>query len=469
MARNGKFSYFRRYWLNTMALGLGDSIALALAVAASGAVRYIFRGHHMIPPWSWLLIVVWWLVAGVTKMLPDWGLGPVEHFRRTVLLLLGLFGSGTAAVFLSKAGEEVSRLTFTNAFVFAIVLLPISRLVVKRVLINNGLWGLPAVIYGNNETARQVFHAMQHEKGLGYFPIGIFYDEEPEQTKNYVPELPRLGSLQQTSDEAAVAILAQEDMTREQLLALLEGPLARYRRIVLVPGLLETPTLWVSPRDFLGVLGLEVTSNLLNPWARVAKRVTEIGLILLLAPIWVPACGIIAAVILLAERAHPFFTQERIGLGGVRFRTYKFRTMLPAAEAALQKALQQVPDLEDQWTGNFKLKNDPRVTRIGRFLRRYSLDELPQFINVLKGDMALVGPRPLPAYHHEHLPERVRALREKVRPGVTGLWQVSGRSEAGTEGMVKWDVYYVRNWSLWLDLVILVRTLKAVVTGRGAY
>jgi len=462
------FSYFRRYWANTVALAAADAVALAIAVAASGAVRYLFRGQHMIPTWSWLLIPVWWVAAGVTKMLPDWGLGPVEHFRRTVLLLLGIFGGGTATVFLSKAGEDVSRLTFTNAFLFSLVLVPAARLTVKRLMISRQRWGLPAVIYGNSEIARQVLDAMRHETGLGYFPVGAFYDEQPG-AKNYLGDLPRLGGLNQTTESAAVAVVAARDMSSEELISLLEGPLAVYRRVVIVPGLLETPTLWVSPRDFLGVLGLEVTSNLLNPIARIAKRLTEVSLILLLAPIWVPACVIIAGLILLEDRAHPFFSQERVGLGGVPFRTYKFRTMLVNAEEALKRALEEHPELEDQWKGNFKLRNDPRVTRIGRFLRRYSLDELPQFLNVLKGDMALVGPRPLPVYHHEKLPARVRSLREKVRPGVTGLWQVSGRSDSGTEGMAKWDAYYVRNWSLWLDVVILVRTLKAVLGGRGAY
>lgn len=462
------FSYFRRYWANTAALGVADAVALIAAVAASGAVRYLFRGHHMIPAWSWLLIPVWWLAAGITKMLPDWGLGPVEHFRRTVLLLLGLFGGGTAAVFLSKAGEEVSRLTFTNAFVFALLLVPMVRLTVKRFLISRRWWGLPAVIYGNNEIARQVLEAMRHETGLGYFPVGAFYEEQPG-IPSFLDDLPRLGGLEQTTESAAVAVVAARDMSSEELVSLLEGPLAVYQRIIIVPDLLETPTLWVSPRDFLGVLGLEVTSNLLNPLARVAKRFTEILLVLLVAPLWIPACLIIAGLIVLEDRAHPFFTQERIGLGGTRFRTYKFRTMLVNAEEALKRALEEHPELEGQWSGDFKLKEDPRVTNIGRLLRRYSLDELPQFLNVLKGDMALVGPRPLPAYHHHRLPERARALRERVRPGVTGLWQVSGRSEAGTGGMVKWDTYYVRNWSVWLDMVIIVRTLRAVVTGRGAY
>ncbi|MEM6338258.1 MAG: sugar transferase, partial [Bacteroidota bacterium] len=149
--------------------------------------------------------------------------------------------------------------------------------------------------------------------------------------------------------------------------------------------------------------------------------------------------------------------------------TLKFRTMVKDAEAVLKRRLDEDPALRREWETTFKLRKDPRITRVGRLLRRFSLDELPQLINVLRGEMSLVGPRPLPAYHHEELTDRVRTLRERIRPGLTGLWQVSGRSDSGNEGLERWDAYYVRNWSLWLDIVILTRTVRAVLGGKGAY
>jgi len=139
------------------------------------------------------------------------------------------------------------------------------------------------------------------------------------------------------------------------------------------------------------------------------------------------------------------------------------------AEAVLEAQIQNNPEVREEWLRDRKLKRDPRITPFGRTLRRMSLDELPQLFNVLKGDMALVGPRPLPDYHHNEIPPSVRVLREQVSPGVTGLWQVSGRSDAGTRGMEKLDTYYVRNWSFWLDVIILARTLSAVWRGEGAY
>ena len=125
--------------------------------------------------------------------------------------------------------------------------------------------------------------------------------------------------------------------------------------------------------------------------------------------------------------------------------------------------------LRDEWNAGFKLRDDPRVTRIGRVLRRWSLDELPQLWNVLRGEMSLVGPRPLPAYHHERLSPEARRLREVAPPGITGLWQVSGRSDSSLAEMERWDAYYVRNWSVALDLIVLAKTLRAVLSRRGAY
>ena len=143
--------------------------------------------------------------------------------------------------------------------------------------------------------------------------------------------------------------------------------------------------------------------------------------------------------------------------------------MVPDAEKILRRKLAEDPALKAEWDANYKLKKDPRITPVGWLLRRTSLDELPQLWCVLTGAMALVGPRPLPKYHHEELQLRTQRLRIRVRPGITGLWQVSGRSDTGTAGMDKWDTYYVTNWSIWLDIVILVRTVRVVLFGSGAY
>ncbi len=199
------------------------------------------------------------------------------------------------------------------------------------------------------------------------------------------------------------------------------------------------------------------------------KQAIEMMIVIATMPLWFPVCAVIYLLIWIEDRKNPLFIQNRIGKGGKEFRTFKFRTMVPNAEEVLKKVLEEDEALREEWETFYKLRKDPRVTRIGKFLRRTSLDELPQLLNVLLGDMGMVGPRPLTAYHQNVLPASVKMLRESVKPGITGLWQVSGRSDSGTEGMKKWDPYYVQNWSLKLDFTILVRTAFVVIACKGAY
>lgn len=202
---------------------------------------------------------------------------------------------------------------------------------------------------------------------------------------------------------------------------------------------------------------------------KALKQVIDVTLVLLSAPLWLPVCIMLYVLIWLEDGKNPLFLQERLGKDGRVFKTFKFRTMVTNAEEVLEKALDSDEALRKEWEMFYKLRKDPRITKIGHFLRRTSLDELPQLLNVLRGDMVLVGPRPLPAYHHEALPYHVQVLRNTVKPGITGMWQVTGRSDSGTEGMKKWDPYYVRNWSLGLDLNILLKTIRVVLLRKGAY
>jgi len=162
--------------------------------------------------------------------------------------------------------------------------------------------------------------------------------------------------------------------------------------------------------------------------------------------------------------------QEREGLRGRRIRVWKIRTMVPNAEAVLDRYLAENEDATAEWASHMKLRNDPRVVPgVGRLLRRLSIDEFPQLWNVLKGEMSLVGPRPFPHYHLEQFPEDFRNLRRQVIPGMTGLWQITCRSEGDLREQEQTDSYYIRNWSLWLDLWVLLRTAGVVLNGRGAY
>lgn len=462
------FPYAVRRALNALTLGLGEIFALLLALLMGDAVRWLLKGEPMFASWMPLLLAAWALGAWMARLLPGWGLGAAEEVRRGVTILSLVFAGTTAMLFWGKVANETSRLSLTLGFMLSIVAVPLARTIVKSWLLRTGRWGCPTVIYGDSQTVSQVVRALRDEAGLGYMPAGLFLDN-PDNRPSDLLNLPVLGDVRDSTRGAPIAVVALPRLAREALVEMLEGPLAGYRKVVIIPDLQDAPSMWVKPRDFVGMLGLEISINLLDPVARVLKRSLELTAVLMAAPVWMPLCGAIGILVWLQDRRSPLFMQERVGMRGHSFRALKFRTMRPDAERVLQEHLARDPELREEWQRNFKLRNDPRITAIGSLLRRTSLDELPQLINVLRGEMSLVGPRPLPAYHFEQLPERVRKLRDRVRPGITGLWQVSGRSETGPEGMARWDTYYVRNWSIWLDIVILVRTIRAVVTGHGAF
>ena len=447
---------------------LGDSLALVAAMLLAGATRWWLMGEPMIPLWSLLLLPAWGLGAWMARLLPGWGLGAVEELRRTMTLLSLVFVGTAVMLFLSKQSEVHSRFTLTLGYVLSIPLVPYFRTLVKKGLIRTRSWGLPAAIYGGGNAGRRIIKALRQERGIGYLPVAVF-DDDPERWGRFVAGVPVLGDTHQCTHEAPMALLALPDIDRAQLPALLEGPLSHYKQIVLLPDLFEIPTLWVRSRDIGGVLGLEITSNLLDPLARALKRAMDLVLVLTTMPLWLPLCLVIALAIRLEDGNAALYFQERLGKNNHPFKTIKFRTMVPEAERVLQEKLDSDPALRAEWEANFKLRRDPRITRVGALLRKTSLDEVPQLINVLRGEMSLVGPRPLPEYHQRELATRTQDLRTRLRPGLTGLWQISGRSDIGLDGMERWDAYYVRNWSVWLDLIILFRTTRAVVKRSGAY
>ena len=455
-----------RWLLNTAVMAAGEICGLLIALYLSVTLRSWLRDPTPFPEWWWFLLVIWLVSAVGIRLVPGWGLGAVEELRRTVLLLAGVFTLTTTALFLGKVSTEYSRLTLSLSFFISLPILPAIRMQLKGLLIRYELWGMPALVYGDEASARVVITSLREEKGLGYIPVAVC-DDSGGKTEGSLLGIPYVKSPRDAI--ADVAIVASQATSRHRMVETIEGTLSSFRHVVVIPDLVEAPSLWVKPRDLGGVLGLEISSNLLDAWARLIKRCTDLLLVLVTAPFWLTVTGLLGLAVWLQDRRNPFFVQVRVGQHGRSFRMFKFRTMHTDAERILQDRLASDEDLRAEWQANFKLRNDPRITLVGRFLRVTSLDELPQLFNVLRNDMSLVGPRPLPDYHRNQLQPRILEMRERVKPGMTGLWQVSGRSEAGNSGILKWDAYYVRNWSVWLDIVILVRTLRVVITGKGAF
>lgn len=458
-----------RLWrlLNACIVGAGDLCAIVLASLLVARLDGLELSTPLSSGWLTLVCSSWLLGATMFHLLPDWGMSPPTQLERLFKLMFVVFTTTAVAMVLTLEGRLGEPLILLAALPLALLFIVLIRSLLKSLLIHLNIWGVPVAVYGGAVTGSMVVQALRSNPGYGYRPVGIFDDNESLRG-TAIHDVPVVGNSNHYLD-VPVAIVAMPGLQRQRLVGLLEGPLAPYPKVILIPDLFEVESMWATTRDFGGVMGLEVARNLLNTPAQWAKRALDVLAVVLSAPVWLPVCLLLALLIWLEDRTSPVFLQSRVGFRDKRFTAWKFRTMVPDAETVLQTKLATDPELRAEWETNYKLRHDPRITRIGRLLRRTSLDELPQLVNVLLGDMSLVGPRPLPPYHHQQLTDQTQHLRTLVQPGMTGLWQVSGRSESGNLGMERWDPYYVRNWSIWLDIYILIRTIQVVVKGSGAY
>ncbi len=400
---------------------------------------------------------------------PGYLLGPVERLRRRTLATLAVFGGLVAWDNLVARGV-FSRGVFLVTLVFALLLPPIADAAVRKVLVRRGRYGVPVIMLGCGETGRVLARTLLAEPELGLTPVA-FLDNRAETWNSVVEGVPVLGPLGLAPDferRAHAAILALADLGKEDVAALLHE--LNFPRLIVVPDVGGIASLWVTARNLGGCLGLEIKKNLLLRRNHALKRLMDRAVALPLFAVSLPVIAMAAVWIKLASRGPVFYRQMREGLAGRRIAVWKLRTMRTGGDRILDEWLEQHPEDALHWQRYFKLRHDPRVLPvIGNLLRRTSLDELPQLWSVLKGEMSLVGPRPLPDYHLEQLPAEFRTLRTRVLPGLTGLWQVSARSDGDVKVQEALDTFYIRNWSPWLDLYILARTVTAVLFARGAY
>jgi len=419
----------------------------------------------------WPAILVMLGFSWAQKLYPGVGNHPVEEFRRQVVIIVLvflMFGTGT---FMLKQGTEYSRAVFLIACAMCVVAVPVARTITKLLFKRAAWFGYPAVIFARGQAADRVVNQLLRQPNLGLRARAIVSsDVGLPRTICGVPviDAPSLMHVLREAGRVPYALVATDGMSPESLKELLAGPLQSFPNVILIPDLPLPSTLWMTGRDLGGMLGLEVQHRLLDPGRRTLKRGLDLLALVVLLPLFLPVLAALAVAIKLDSRGPVFVKLRRVGLNGKLFQQLKFRTMVPDADRVLRETLASNHALAEEWEKTQKLKDDPRLTRVGRFLRMTSVDELPQVLNVLVGQMSLVGPRPITTGETVRYAELV-SLYTKVLPGLTGLWQVSGRNELEYEERVKLDAYYVRNWSVWLDLYILIKTVWVVLTGRGAY
>lgn len=403
-------------------------------------------------------------------MYPGYGINPILRLRQRIMASFVLFGLLIAWNYLERI-DALSRGILIATMMYAFVIPFIVEAMTRKALIRLRLWGQPTVILGANETAENIVKLLQARPELGHIPVALFDDNASKwgQTVHGIEVLGPLahaGALDHTRIRTAILAIAMED--GQSAASILDK--LRFENIILVPRLFGIQSLWVSPIDLDGMVGLQVKNNLSLRHNIMVKRVLDYAIALPAAILSLPVLIVSALWIMLVDGWPIFFTQERRGHHGRTIRVLKLRTMYRDAEARLEAHLAANPEARDEWQRFFKLKKDPRVLPgVGSFLRRTSLDELPQIFNVLRGEMSLVGPRPFPEYHLAQFDRSFCEFRATVAPGLTGLWQVSARSDGDLIVQKSLDSYYIRNWSLWLDLYILMRTIVTVVRGSGAY
>lgn len=458
----------------TLLLVLADALALEASLLLAHLVRqalgFLFPAQvplEGLAPLA-LALLLFPLGYGLAGLYPGYGLPAVERMRRRVQVTFLLYLALIAWNWLFSQ-EDWSRSVLLMAMGFSLVLVPLGGTLVRELLARLGLWGVPVLVLGAGKTGALVVRKLKEDGVLGLRPVALL-DDDPAKWGGEVEGVRVVGSLEQAGAFARrgvrYAILAMPGVGRERLGEFLQT--LPFPHVILIPDLFGLESLWVSSRDLGGMLGLQIKRNLFLRRNQVLKRSLDIiGGLLLFIPFTL-LLPLISLAIYVEDRGPVFYRHLRIGQAGRRFYVLKFRTMRPDADRVLEEYLAANPEALRFWLEERKLKNDPRITRVGQFLRKSSLDELPQVINILLGDMSLVGPRPVT---EEELAKygQDAFYYLLVRPGLTGLWQVSGRNEVSYEKRVALDRYYVQNWSIWLDLYILARTVWVVLTRKGAY
>jgi Undecaprenyl-phosphate galactose phosphotransferase WbaP len=402
---------------------------------------------------------------------PGVGISPIEELRQLALANTAVCAAGAAFLFLSH-DRLFSRGVLLAAWLLSLLFSPLARALVRNACGRREWWGVPVLVLGAGEAGRRIVGSLRSRPGFGLKPVAVL-DDDPDAAAP--PGVPLAGPISLAPDwgrklGVRYALVAMPGLRRVELLRVLEQAGAAFAHVIVIPDLFGMASLWVSARDLGGELGLEIRQNLLIPVNRWLKRALDLAVGAAAAAVSLPLVALAAVWIKRLDPGPAFFRQERGGERGRAIGVWKLRTMYRDADALLKRHLEANPEARLEWRRCFKLKDDPRVLPcVGRFLRRTSLDELPQLWNVLKGEMSLVGPRPFPAYHLDQFDAEFRRLRERVAPGLTGLWQVAARSDGGLRVQQALDTYYIRNWSLWLDLHILARTVRAVLARTGAY
>ena len=464
-------------------LRIVDAFVVTWAVAGAYVIRFgwasdlVAAGEESIYVWlSIALVAAWWIMLGAwnSRQSRILGAGP-DEYKRVAAASLWLFGLVAIVSYVLRL--DTARGYVGVALPAGLFGLLLARWLIRQHLNVNRQMGQSMsrlLLLGGPSAVAHLARSLKTAQHAGYLPVAVYTPNtselpsvEPESGLPVVGNSPDAKSIVEAIEACradAVAVSAGVQLHPQTLRHLGWELASRNVGLIMAPALTDIAGPRIHTQQVAGLPLIHVTTPTLEGGQRVAKRLFDVVVSAFLIVISLPVMAVVAILIKLDDGSPVLFKQDRVGIEGAQFQMFKFRSMVVDAEARLD-ALKETND------GNgllFKMKEDPRVTSIGRLLRKFSLDELPQLFNVLTGSMSLVGPRP-------PLPSEVEAYEQDVRrrllvkPGLTGLWQVSGRSNLSWQDSVRLDLYYVENWSLAGDLLILIKTFRAVFQSSGAY
>lgn len=454
----------------TLALVAADVLSLSTAVGLSFFLSH-WAGRHLsaiITLRYPVTIAATILALAYADLYPAPGIGILEEGRRvveiiTIVQLAAICG-------LLAMGASTNRLQTFSAWAISMMLVPLGRSLTRSILSRRPWWGESVLLIGSGAALAELHDLLLHDSRLGLHPAAVLNESGPPVGVAGLPEFhdrnAGLEFARERKIHTAVALLGgQEESSLPEVTR-------KYGHAF--TGMIFAPPIspWCKLGSGVGVLDgwhtIRVSQGLTRLAPRVLKRCGDLLIAVAMFLTLAPMMALIAVAIKLTSRGPVFFGHPRIGKHGAPFRAWKFRTMVKNAGAHLAERLAADPELLAEWRCNHKLRKDPRVTKIGALLRKTSADELPQLWNVIRGEMSIVGPRPIIAEEVGRYGEFFHDYA-RVRPGITGLWQVSGRNAITYQERVQMDTHYVNHWSLWLDLYVLSRTLRAVFSGHGAF
>jgi Undecaprenyl-phosphate galactose phosphotransferase WbaP len=448
-----------KIWLISLTFVVIDIIFIFASFYLATLFRTVIDVPLNLAPVSWntvinmaelaiLFIVGIFILQG---LYPGYGLTAVKELERMSKAISMGFILLTTLSFLIKSFQIFPRSIILMTWLICLLLLPITRFLTRNILSRLPIYGVSVVIFGNGPWAMNVTSSLTRVRRLGWKPYNNQPYKELGQSKN--------------NHYSNIAILAFEkgiSITKK-----IRELSRHFSKVVVVEDTNNYGSLWVEIRDLDSFMGVEYQYHLLSKTNTFIKQtidfVAAFVLLIVLSPLLLLSCLLIR----LDSNGPIFYRQERLGRNYKMINIYKFRSMVPDAEVKLQELLDKDPVSNERYKIYHKLEHDPRVTNIGRFLRRFSIDEFPQLINVLKGEMSLSGPR-------AYLPSELSEMGDyadtilRVNPGMTGWWQVLGRHNTSFQKRLQMDEYYISNWSIWMDIYIFLKTIGVLIYGKGA-